>query len=492
MLARYVDASGDKSILQRALPLAEKELAWWSSNRSLNVTSPFSNTTHTVYHYAVNNTAPRPESYLTDYTTANGPTVNPALNDTQKASLYAELASGAESGWDYSSRWLSAANANQGLLALNVRNTVGVDLNSILYKNHVLMASFYGTSNSSAAARHNAAAESLREGILDLFWDSQKVAFYDFILDTNNRSNVFSVAAFYPFWSGIIPPAVANSSSTAFSVFSSVNMVLNRYNGTFPVTFTDTGLQWDAPNAWPPHQYIILKALQAIPSNISNTNLPQPGSNQSTFDLIPSGQLGLNETSLPGQPVHGGATIVNATASGVSADVNKGNGTVANGGTAISGEGWSAALQRQLANRYLTSTLCSWQATGGSIPGILPRLSDADLAVTQSQTNTGNMFEKFSNLDVDSAGRGGEYTVQAGFGWTNGVLLWVAANYGSVLEQPTCPNLLDVATAPAATTTGSAAGGKPTSGAIPAASASSALLATAILLLGSVLSVGLA
>jgi alpha,alpha-trehalase len=26
------------------------------------------------------------------------------------------------------------------------------------------------------------------------------------------------------------------------------------------------------------------------------------------------------------------------------------------------------------------------------------------------------MFEKFSNIDIDSAGRGGEYTVQAGFG----------------------------------------------------------------------------
>jgi alpha,alpha-trehalase len=53
------------------------------------------------------------------------------------------------------------------------------------------------------------------------------------------------------------------------------------------------------------------------------------------------------------------------------------------------------------------------------------------------------MFEKFSNLDIDSSGRGGEYTVQAGFGWTNGVLLWVASNYGDVIAAPTCPPLLD-------------------------------------------------
>lgn len=52
------------------------------------------------------------------------------------------------------------------------------------------------------------------------------------------------------------------------------------------------------------------------------------------------------------------------------------------------------------------------------------------------------MFEKFSASDVDSAGRGGEYTVQAGFGWTNGVALWAASNYGNILTAPTCPPLL--------------------------------------------------
>ena len=33
---------------------------------------------------------------------------------------------------------------------------------------------------------------------------------------------------------------------------------------------------------------------------------------------------------------------------------------------------------------------------------------------------------------------------QAGFGWTNGVVLWTAGNYGKVLVAPKCPSLLDV------------------------------------------------
>jgi alpha,alpha-trehalase len=52
------------------------------------------------------------------------------------------------------------------------------------------------------------------------------------------------------------------------------------------------------------------------------------------------------------------------------------------------------------------------------------------------------MFEKFSIRDIDSGGRGGEYTVQAGFGWTNGVALWVASTFGDKLIAPTCPDPL--------------------------------------------------
>ena len=72
---------------------------------------------------------------MIDYQTANDPTVQPALNDSQKADLYSELASGAETGWDYSSRWLVGGPSNTdsfSLLSLNVRNIVGPDLNSIL------------------------------------------------------------------------------------------------------------------------------------------------------------------------------------------------------------------------------------------------------------------------------------------------------------------------------------------------------------------------
>ena len=119
----------------------------------------------------------------------------------------------------------------------------------------------------------------------------------------------------------------------------------------------------DAPNAWAPHQYIALQALRALPKNITTIPIPSPPSNQSTFALIPTGQLGLNENELPGQPIRSGPSVINATTSGPAADINAENGTVINGGSAAAGgggENWSQTLQRELANRYFTSVMCSW------------------------------------------------------------------------------------------------------------------------------------
>lgn len=115
----------------------------------------------------------------------------------------------------------------------------------------------------------------------------------------------------------------------------------------------------DAPNAWPPHQYVIINALRNLPANITSDPLPTPSSSsQSTFDLIPSGQIDVSESDLPGQLIIG--TGRNATKSGSAADINTLNGTVWNGGNATSGEGWAAQLAREVANRYFAGALCSW------------------------------------------------------------------------------------------------------------------------------------
>lgn len=135
------------------------------------------------------------------------------------------------------------------------------------------------------------------------------------------------------------------------------------YNGEQPLLLTFdiwlTSFLRDAPNSWPPHQYIIISALEALPSNLTAGALPTPGSGQSTYSLIPAGQLNFTEAQLPGQPYHNQPNV-NFTSTGPGADINQLNGTVVNGGNATTGEGWAATLKREMANRYFTSVLCSW------------------------------------------------------------------------------------------------------------------------------------
>ena len=100
-----------------------------------------------------------------DYETASDPTLS-TLNESERAELYSELASGAETGqalcwpsfrcladlhfflgWDYSTRFVSLPvaggtnNTTPALRSFNVKNHIPVDLNAILCKLHVHMSS---------------------------------------------------------------------------------------------------------------------------------------------------------------------------------------------------------------------------------------------------------------------------------------------------------------------------------------------------------------
>lgn len=53
----------------------------------------------------------------------------------------------------------------------------------------------------------------------------------------------------------------------------------------------------------------------------------------------------------------------------------------------------------------------------------------------------GQFFEKYHAQLIGQPGGGGEYVVQDGFGWTNGVLLWMIKKYGDeiAIDPSECP-----------------------------------------------------
>jgi len=237
--------------------------------------------------------------------------------------------------------------------------------------------------------------------------------------------------SYYPYWSGIIPDEIRSNQSAAQLAFSGLAYITAHYNGTIPVTLLETGAQWDFPNGWPPQIWIAIKALQALPTNVSSSGFEEFSRDVLDFSYLPPAHFGdLSLADLPEQTVLGENASNITSVSAFNALGNVGNTT---------GLSWRDGLAEAVASRYMSAAFCSWYSTGGSVPGLLNQLPQSDLNLTNSAGQSGQMFEKFSTIDLDAAGSGGEYTVQAGFAWTNGVAFWIGRNFGSRLLQPQCP-----------------------------------------------------
>ncbi|KAG8701591.1 hypothetical protein FRC09_005255 [Ceratobasidium sp. 395] len=305
MLHAYMHATGDIQILHEALPLAERELRWWQNNRTVSVTDRHG-ATHQVFQYNVKATGPRPESYAEDWRSVwchseNGP---PTKQDEKD--FYSEFASGAETGWDYTARWMRnpfnqpGRKQLQQMRDLRVRSIVPVDLNSVLYRSYMLMAHMYkqASTNESPFAleysrRHEEKAKRLGKAILALHWDPDSLAFFDFALDekptdkptetpiSGKIHRFWSGASVVPYWAEIWPEefgscAEPKQREAVMQAFSGIRDILNRYPGPLPASLVETGQQWDFPNSWPPLQYFTIKALENIKLEcMTNTTVKQ-------------------------------------------------------------------------------------------------------------------------------------------------------------------------------------------------------------------------
>jgi alpha,alpha-trehalase len=128
---------------------------------------------------------------------------------------------------------------------LRIRSIIPVDLNSILYRCHKLMAHMYdaASTNESPSAsafskRHEDLADKLREAVLALHWDPKNLAFFDFVLDKeeqgkNNTGKIhrfWSGASVFPYWAEIWPKALDCQSSRSkkdlMRAFSGVRDIL--------------------------------------------------------------------------------------------------------------------------------------------------------------------------------------------------------------------------------------------------------------------------
>jgi alpha,alpha-trehalase len=204
---------------------------------------------------------PRPESYSEDYVL--GQTLPEALRET----FYRNLRAAAESGWDFSSRWMRDP---QNLRTAETTELIPVDLNSALYHTERVIAHLRTVRGHAGdvqvAQKFATAAEERRRALLTATYDPASEFFFDVRWRSGERvTDRPTLAAAIPLYFGLATPeqgqAVAGRLEREFLK-----------PGGFVTTLISSGQQWDAPNGWPPLEWMAVQGVRCYDrTDLANT-----------------------------------------------------------------------------------------------------------------------------------------------------------------------------------------------------------------------------
>ncbi|MFV8226552.1 alpha,alpha-trehalase TreA [Christiangramia aquimixticola] len=271
MMVQVLAEEEGEAVLAEYLPELELEYEFWMKGKeklskagAVNRVVRLENGTVLNRYWDELNT-PRPESYREDVETAKeAMQVNPTLS---KEDIYRNLRAGAESGWDYSSRWLvKDENGEFKLSTIQTTSIIPVDLNSLLYNLEKTIAEAASVSgDTDKAEKYNRKAADRKQAIQQFLWDAETQFFQDYNFKENRFTNNISLAGVYPLFFSL-----ANNNQ-ATEVASRIEKDFLKPGGVVTTPY-NTGQQWDAPNGWAPLQWIAITGLRNYEQQeLSNT-----------------------------------------------------------------------------------------------------------------------------------------------------------------------------------------------------------------------------
>jgi alpha,alpha-trehalase len=239
------------AVYKKYLPALEKEYNWWMNGTGKLTTQQAYRRVVKMPDGAVLNRyyddkkAPREESYSEDLRTAKTYT-----NKDGKA--YTNLRAGAESGWDFSSRWLEDT---LHLNTIETTNIIPVDLNSLLYQYEMILshaAKANGKEALSDAYARKAAKR--KEALIKYCWNNDLRYFFDYDFTQKQTTNKWTLAGMMPLFC---------DAATDEQGQDAKKIVEEKFlrDGGVVTSIYKTGQQWDSPNGWAPLQFITVKGL---------------------------------------------------------------------------------------------------------------------------------------------------------------------------------------------------------------------------------------
>lgn len=255
MVRLLAEHRGQRRTYAEFLPAMLSEYRFWMKGRKLVADAPSHAYARIVRmpdgsvlnRYYDNKTTPRPESLREDVETAR------QLDGAERERIFLDLRAGAESGWDFSSRWLGN---ERDMKTIHTTDIVAVDLNCLLYQLEQILAETYTLLKQPLLARRfRAAAEHRADAVRRYCWDASRGFFADYDVHAGRTTGKLTLAGVFPLYAGI-----ATNEQAAEVARQLKEQFLKK--GGLVTTMTDSGQQWDAPNGWAPLQWIAIRGLQ--------------------------------------------------------------------------------------------------------------------------------------------------------------------------------------------------------------------------------------
>ncbi|UCJ10283.1 alpha,alpha-trehalase TreA [Chitinophaga pendula] len=244
-MVELLAAEKGDSIYKAYLPALQQEYDYW-----MDRSAPTQHVVHMpdgslLNRYYDQDSIPRQESYREDIATAAGV--------THPATLYRDLRSAAESGWDFSSRWQSDP---KDLRTTRTTALVPVDLNALLYHLETTLAKASRIAgNTKDEARFRALATARRRSLEKYCWSTEKGWYVDYDIEKGKPADALTLAGMYPFFFRMADKKHIQQVSQQIR-----HSFLQA--GGLTTTLQHTGEQWDAPNGWAPLQWISIQGLE--------------------------------------------------------------------------------------------------------------------------------------------------------------------------------------------------------------------------------------
>ncbi len=245
------EEKGDK-MLTKYLPFLEKEYAFWMDGKddlvtqnSTNKRLVFLRKDYYLNRYWDEYDTPRPESYREDVE------LSKTLPEPSKG-LFRHIRAAAESGWDFSSRWLKDG---QNMNTIHTTDILPVDLNCLLFNlEKTIFKAHLLTDNKKKIEASYVLMYNRERAIKRYFYNGEKSYYFDYDFIEKKPTEVYSLAGIFPLFFNITKVLPARNM---------IGIIEEKFlkEGGLVTTTDNTKQQWDAPNGWAPLQYIAYKSM---------------------------------------------------------------------------------------------------------------------------------------------------------------------------------------------------------------------------------------